>query len=1339
MESGDRFEGALRSPEWRLRVIAGAFALVAISFIQRPGRIVGDTKADLVIDPGAFLNRALSLWDPNGAWGQVQNQAYGYLWPMGPFFWVGDLIGLPEWVIQRLWWSLILVTAYLGMIVLLHALKVGKPWAQILGGFAFALSPRMLSVIGPTSIEVWPLALAPWVLAPLVLATTTQRNPKYLAALSALAVAMVGGVNAAATFAVIPLGALWILMAPGGPRKRTLIFFWPVFVLMGTLWWLIPLFLLGSVSPPFLDFIESAQTSTFAANITDALRGTTAWVPYVEWASRAGRALISKPIVIINSFVVTGLGLIGITFAPLRLRKFLAISLIIGLVLVTFGNQFSYISDQALTLLDGPLSPLRNNHKFDPIIRVVLVIGLVVLVSSLPNPEGIRFTPRRGFASLAVVAVVGAASPAITGALPNLGTFIEVPGYWYDAADWLNTEAEPGNVLILPGSSFSENLWGNPRDEVFQSLLDRPWSVRNAIPLTPAGTIRTLDSLERAFASGEGSPALEAALARNGIRYLVVRSDLDAKQPAVSSLAVRAALDDMPSLKRVRWFGPKVGLPAYIRDTGGARLFLNYGQGKQLRAIEVFEVRSSRIANSIAPAEVPVVLGDSSAMLDPNLADLEAVILPGEGDFSEFASADVILTDSYRLREAAFGRVIRNRSASMTDSEEYSARRRAHDYSVGNTSLSTRRLIGAKSITASSSMAEATSGNLRASSHPWFAFDSDARTRWVADPAQFGKKAWIEINFEQGTLLDGASIRLSGNQPDRTVRIETDGEVATVKAKAGVRTPLNLDGVATQSLRITAATSEFFPLSVTDIDIPSVDLSRPLVLPTAQDFPGKLLGVSLRAEGPEPACIRVSGVLRCAESGRDLGEDFVSLDRIINLNRAQQLAGSLEARAIPGPPLERALTGEYLITVSSRAINEVSTGALALIDGDQNTGWIANNKDIEPTIFIEFPEPREVSQVTLATDSELAASVPRSGVITFSDGSQQFIEFSRWNQTKLKTTNTSSLRIRITDWFIRKNLDADQEKQDLPVGVSEVLVNSKTPMPGTSVMKDLGCGSGPSVEVNGVRTETRVRTSISMAVASRSLPAEMCGPNQFTFKPGENRVLASASEVMRAQGLFFGDPSLLSNTATTPQFESDGANLSLSSDTEDAALLYLAQNPNPGWASSETPVVVNGWMQGWISEQSEVSAAFDLQEVYRWGLAVGAALLAALIAFALYWRGQPTKALTNRRMNRDAVVLWLPILPLVGLVLAGLPAAGLLGLGGVAGYVKPTWSRGLAGVALIAATAAYVLMPHGSDSGWAGDTAWVHWISSLCVGLVIGAALKGDQSFRRKAGSSITR
>jgi len=247
-----------RSPElvWRIRRLAICLVLTAFAFNSSSGAQVPDTKLDLIVDPAGFLARALHMWDPQGFAGQVQNQAYGYLFPMGPFFTIGHAAGVPMWAVQRLWWSALLCTAFLGVVSLARRMRIGTPAARVVGGLAYALSPHVLSVLGPLSAEALPMCVAPWVLVPLVSAAR-DGSPRRAAMRSGVAVLCMGAINAALVFAALIPTVLWFVTRRPDRRLVRLGGAWVLAVVLATSWWVVPLLLFGRDSVPFLGHIEA--------------------------------------------------------------------------------------------------------------------------------------------------------------------------------------------------------------------------------------------------------------------------------------------------------------------------------------------------------------------------------------------------------------------------------------------------------------------------------------------------------------------------------------------------------------------------------------------------------------------------------------------------------------------------------------------------------------------------------------------------------------------------------------------------------------------------------------------------------------------------------------------------------------------------------------------------------------------------------------------------------------------------------------------------------------------------------------------------------------------------
>jgi hypothetical protein len=139
--------GAVRRPAMDRLVLPGLTALAfAVALIQRPGEATSDTKIGLHVDPLGFLAAVASAWSDTEDLGHVQGGQYGgYLFPMGPFFALGDLLGLPAWLVHRLWLGAILAVAAWGTLRLLDAL-LGRPRGagHALAGLLVILNPYVV-------------------------------------------------------------------------------------------------------------------------------------------------------------------------------------------------------------------------------------------------------------------------------------------------------------------------------------------------------------------------------------------------------------------------------------------------------------------------------------------------------------------------------------------------------------------------------------------------------------------------------------------------------------------------------------------------------------------------------------------------------------------------------------------------------------------------------------------------------------------------------------------------------------------------------------------------------------------------------------------------------------------------------------------------------------------------------------------------------------------------------------------------------------------------------------------------------------------------------------------
>jgi arabinofuranan 3-O-arabinosyltransferase len=1379
----------------RVRLAAVCLGFLGLSLAQQPGRIVGDTKLDLAVDPLGFLARALQLWEPEGFAGQVQNQAYGYLFPMGPFFALGQLAGIPPWVVQRLWLALLLSLAFLGAVTLARRLGIGTPGSRLIGGLAYALAPRMISGLGATSIEVLPMALAPWVLVPLI-AGAAGGSARRAALLSGLAVFCVGGVNAVATSAVLPLAVLWLLTRPAGPRRRRLMVWWVGAVALATAWWVGPLLLLGRYASPFLDYIESASTTTSTTDVLATLRGTTQWLSYLAGVQGpvwpAGWELVRDTGPILATVVMAAVGLWGLARRDLADRGWLVLGVLAGLVLVGLGHLGSVqglVAEQVHDLLDGVLAPLRNVHKFDPVLRLPLALGVAHLcgvalrrahrrqplpgsaagaAGSARSLRGLLalvgpHRPARAAVGVVVLALLVTASPAIAGRLAAPDGFEALPQHWEETADWLAENAGTGRALLLPGSSFGTYAWGQTGDEPLQALADSPWEVRNAIPLTPAGHIRMLDAVEERLNRGEGSAGLTRFLARSGITHLVVRNDLDAgTADATRPILVHQALRDSPGITRVATFGPTFpSATSFLGRTLDALL-------TPLRpAVEVFTVDDpgSR-AYTVPLDEAVTVAGGPDGILELEDRDLlgDRPVLLADGDAPDTAST--MVSDAQLRRERAFGSINGAESGGLDADDPLRLDAPARDYLYPGAEFgeSVVRLEGGD-ISASSSAADVTSlGGARTDAHPAAAVDGDLRTAWR--PARrFGTEpVWWRLAGDRPITADEIMVQLADDPdtlPPTGVRIRTDSG-SHVVALADTAEPqwLPLPDGPTRTVEIIAAGGPgggpADSLALAEVVVPGTEVTRTVVTPG----PGGAVDAYAFDTSNPPAsgcAVSVDRRPRCAAALVGAAEEGAGLDRVFSIHRPARYGMTVQAVPSPGPALDALIAGTARpwgpsVTASSSVTPDPRANADAAMDGDPLTTWTAAAGDGHPSLTLAWGAPLTIDRLRLVLTPDTAASTPL--VVSLSNGT--------WERTVgLEEDGTAVFPAFTTDRLeISFPLLDEQTSYDpytgavstLGVGISELEIPG-LPAGDPRATAVLRYGEGPTVAVDGQVRATALRTTLAGLRALQPVELEFCSGSATTgwLGQGEHRFVA------RSTGAFAVDTATLLRDGIRPggalvdraavdvgRWDAEHRTVRVAARSR-PTLLVVAENENAGWVAAldGTPLekqTVDGWQQGYLlppGAAGEVTLDFQPGGAYRAALAGGAAAVLLLVGLLLVPARRPGPPATGRR-ERGGV--------LVGL--AGV--AGLALVGGVAGLVigavaalllmgtrRPTLGRWLPGAAMLAAGVASVV-PGGDDGATVGQLLALVAVAALVVSLLPrGPGRRLTRSRHRLSGRSI--
>lgn len=1165
--------------------VAFAAALV-LTFAQSPGQISPDTKLDLTANPLRFLARAFNLWNSDLPFGQAQNQAYGYLFPHGTFFLAGDLLGVPGWVTQRVWWALLLTVGFWGVLRVAEALNIGSRTSRVIGAAAFALSPRVLTTIGAISSETLPMMLAPWVLLPVILALQAQGDPRIrvLAARSGLAIALMGAVNAVATLTACLCAVVWLACHRPTAVWRRFTAWWLLCAVLAVTWWVVALVHLGQISPPFLDFIESSGVTTRWMSLTEMLRGTGAWTPYVAPTATAGAPLVTGTVAVLATTLVAAGGLAGLAMTSMPAKGRLITILMLGIVLLAAGyggGLGSPIAHQVQVFLDADGTPLRNLHKLDPLLRLPLALGLAHLLGRVPLPGSApRTVWRDAFAHperdkrvavgvVVLTALTAATSLAWTGRLTPPGAFDAIPQYWHDTADWLDANntgtpagdgsPTPGRVLVVPGAPFATQVWGNSHDEPLQVLGHSPWGVRDSIPLTPPETIRALDSVQRLFAAGRSSAGLADTLARQGISYVVVRNDLDPDTSrSARPILVHRTIDGSPGLTKVAQFGEPVGpgsLEGFITDSG---------LRPRYPAVEIFEV-----AGAAAVSGPYLVDADAMARVDggpesllrlderrrlSGRPPLGPALLTPDALAAGLPAPVVTVTDTPLARETDYGRVDDHSSAVRAAGDPRNTFNRVPDYPAGDTDPIYGQWSGGR-ISVSSSASDSTAlPNVSPASAPPAAIDGDASTSWVSNALQNAIGQWLQVDFDRpvtnATLTITPSATAVGAQVRRlevatvngtvTVRFEEAGKPVTVALPYGESPWVRITAVGTDDgspgvqfgitdFTVTQYDANGFAFPVNLRHTVEVPAPPPGSVVAQWDLGSELLGRSGCAESP-------TGV-RCAAAMALASEEPVNLSRTLTVPEQTTVTPTVWVRARQGPNLADLIAAPDTIraTGDSDPI-DVLGSAYAATDGDPGTAWTAPQRVAQPrtppTLVLKLPTPQNVAALRVTPSSSALPAHPTMIAADLGDGPEVRRLTEGTETLNLKPRVTDSITVSLLDWhdvIDRTALGFDQLK---PPGLAEIVALDERGEPIAAADADanrartisLPCGRGPVIGVAGLFVQTSVTTTVGALLDNAPVQARPCRSEPITLPAGQQELLISPGPAFVVDGVQLAAP-----------------------------------------------------------------------------------------------------------------------------------------------------------------------------------------------------------------------
>jgi arabinofuranan 3-O-arabinosyltransferase len=1255
-----RLGGATLSWEAVAYLALGLLVATAVILTDQ-GWFTPDTKPEVYLAPLRTLARTLSTWDPDPHLGQPNFQA-GLL-PVSAVVSAIDALGLPAWLVLRVWRALLLLVAGWGAVRLFHLLagERSTPAGRVAAAAMYVANPYVI-VAGATTPVLVPYALLPWLLlafARSVGEPSSWRWPAAFALAFFLMTGMNAGVVAVFMCLAIPCYLLYLRLAErtswrrmARPTLRCL-----SLALLVSLYWLVPAAMAGETGEAVAAFTETPGNVATTSSYSETLRLLGYWVMYFQQDGRSAIpgavGYLTNALLLVASFLVPVLAAACALLARARARAFavillaVAVPVMVGLFPPTAPSPLGRLLRAAFDDVPGAIA-FRTTNKAGALVALAYALlfgfGAAELFrrttpDSPGHPPGVPRTPpalpwRAALAGAAAVVLAVAVMPAWTGGLYPLR--YDVPDYWRQLARDVNAGPAESRVLLAPGTSNVAYRWGmEGPDDLNLSLLDRPSVVRSTVPNGSIEQTNFLAAMDIPVSSGAASPGAVAAMARYlGVGEVVVRNDLrwetfGGSRPSL----VATTLAGDQSLRLAGSYGrPGEQTVAAVSDFYPPEQAM---QDVALPPVQRYAVAGPRPITRTEPVRGAMLVdGDSFAI--PSLVRLGLApggpayrllgsVTPSELAASLAGGARVVVTDTNRRR--AWG--------SFQTGQNYSPTLRA-DQPLPSSTLTlfgdadaqtVTRLEGARSVSATAS------GSLLTNTpygKPELAFDGDRRTAWITGDFGGAVGQSITLTLEEPVDVGEVVLRPVLSEPGVQVaavrvRVDAGAVEVPVPAEPEVRVAVPHATTSTVTVEITQVRGAGLnPVGFWEIGVPGVQVRQVVRLPqTLKRLAGRLSSADrsrLDAAPIDVVLARAAGV-----GGDRFHDEERILDRELWLPAERDFTVTGLAAAGPNLPdlvVDRLVGAPRGVRASSssRFFDAIGARASRALDGDPASAWVPDGRGPGEWIELELPGDRldHVDVLQTVPEGPSGADVITGAEVSI-NGGKPFLVGLGQGSTRIDFPARKVERLRLTIAKVA-GLGGQVRISELKAG------DARIPSP-PPTQRLRGCVQIATID--GEPLEVRLDGNLRQLTAGEAMPLGNCG-EPVRLSGGDHQIVSSTGWLVDLLGLSSPAPSTrLSQLPPPADLQVTGSSRSgMTIRTGPAGgpyYLVVGQGYDRRWRATMDgrwlgpPLLLDGYSVGWrITDQRphRFEVAFGPQRAASLSQAVSAAGL-ALVALLL--------------------------------------------------------------------------------------------------------------------------